>query len=285
MSLQDSSHPFSVPAPEPHAPKQPVSESKILANRKNSLRSTGPKTLHGKRNVARNAMKHGIFAREVVITAGDGEESLEEFHALVEGLMNFYEPVGTMEEMLVETIVSAVWGKARVLRAENGEIRKQLDTSAADRMLRNSDKGNFDQALSEMGLPLYSAENQTDQKVATMDRLSAMQVAQSNLREHQSGLEYMSVLLERAKSEIQDYGISEAQTIYLQLVETCHRGCVMSNRATPPNSLACIPHALEPHWDNVWAPRPAGFPVNIVYAPRIEGVGLAQATYGPNGTP
>jgi len=43
-----------------------------------------------------------------------------------------------------------------------------------------------------------------------MDRLSAMQVAQSNLREHQSGLEYMSVLLERAKSEIENSGfISE----------------------------------------------------------------------------
>jgi hypothetical protein len=161
MSLQDSSHPLSAPPAEPQTPKPPVSESKILANRKNSLRSTGPKTLHGKRNVSRNAIKHGIFAREVVITAGDGEESLEEFHALVEGLMNFYQPVGTMEESLVETIVSALWRKARVLRAENGEIRKQLDTSAADRMLRNSDKGNFDLALSEMGLPLCQAENQT----------------------------------------------------------------------------------------------------------------------------
>jgi hypothetical protein len=36
---------------------------------------------------------------------------------------------------------------------------------------------------------------------------------------------------------------------------------------------------VESHWDNVWAPRLAGFPVNIVYAARIEGVGLAQATY------
>ena len=53
----------------------------------------------------------------------------------------------------------------------------------------------------------------------------------------------------------------------------------MSNQATPPGFLACIPHVIEPHWDNVWAPRLAGFPVNIVYAARIEGVGLAQATY------
>ena len=53
----------------------------------------------------------------------------------------------------------------------------------------------------------------------------------------------------------------------------------MSNQTTSPSFLAFIPHAIEPHWDNVWAPRLAGFPVNIVYAARIEGVGLAQATY------
>ena len=53
----------------------------------------------------------------------------------------------------------------------------------------------------------------------------------------------------------------------------------MSKEVTSVESLAFLPHAIEPHWDNVWAPRLAGFPVNIVYAARIEGVGLAQATY------
>jgi len=53
----------------------------------------------------------------------------------------------------------------------------------------------------------------------------------------------------------------------------------MSNQQTPPSFLACIPHVIESHWDNVLAQRLAGFPVNIVYAARIEGVGLAQATY------
>ena len=53
----------------------------------------------------------------------------------------------------------------------------------------------------------------------------------------------------------------------------------MSKQTPSPDFLAFIPHAIEPYWDNVWAPRLAGFPVNIVYAARIEGVGLAQATY------
>jgi hypothetical protein len=53
----------------------------------------------------------------------------------------------------------------------------------------------------------------------------------------------------------------------------------MSKQTRSPDFLAFIPHAIESHWDNVLAPRLAGFPVNIVYVARIEGVELAQATY------
>jgi hypothetical protein len=53
----------------------------------------------------------------------------------------------------------------------------------------------------------------------------------------------------------------------------------MSQEVTFVDCVAFIPHAIEPHWDNVWAPRLAGFPVNIIYAARIEGTGLAHATY------
>src|ERR1017187_1905393 len=117
-------------APENPPRKPPTSERKIQANRKNALRSTGPKTERGKRTVARNAIKHGFLAREVVITAGNGKESSEEFQALVEQLWEQYEPVGVVEELLVKRIAACWWRTARVLRAENGEIRMRLDTLA-----------------------------------------------------------------------------------------------------------------------------------------------------------
>jgi hypothetical protein len=173
MSLQDPSHNLLPPQPETHADKPPVSERRILANCRNALRSTGPKTMRGKRTVSRNAITHGILAREVVITAGDGEESQEEFDALIEDLENCYQPVGAVEELHLQKIATALWRKARVLRAENGEIRRQLDTAAAERMLRSSDKSNFDLALQEMGWRLHNPESPTDQKASTMDRWSA----------------------------------------------------------------------------------------------------------------
>jgi len=74
----------------------------------------------------------------------DGEESSEEFHALVEQLWEEYEPIGVVEESLVERIAACWWRTARVLRAENGEIRERLDTLAIDREQQNSYKSNRD---------------------------------------------------------------------------------------------------------------------------------------------
>jgi hypothetical protein len=152
--------------------------------------------------VARNAIKHGFLAREVVITTGHGAECVQEFHDLVEQLNEQYEPVGIVEESLVQTIATCWWRKARVIRAENGEIRKRLDTLAVDRALRNSDEANLALTLSEMNFSFFNPENQADQHVSTMDRWSALQVAQSNLLRHHSGLAYLSALLITAKSEI-----------------------------------------------------------------------------------
>jgi hypothetical protein len=207
MSLKEPSQDFSTPPSRANRPrKQPVSERRIQANRRNALRSTGPKTARGKRAVAGNAIKHGFLAREVVITAGEGEESLKEFHDLVEKLCEHYGPFGVVEESLVQMIATCWWRKARVIRAENGEIRRRLDTVAVDRERRNSDKGNFDLASMEMDLGLYHAENPADRGVSTRERWSAMQRAQSNMRGHHPSLAYLRVLLTMAKSEIASDG-------------------------------------------------------------------------------
>ncbi len=205
---------YTQPSPADPPRKRPVSERRIQANRRNALRSTGPRTARGKRTVARNAIKHGFLAREVVITAGDGAESLEEFHTLIGNLWECYEPEGVVEESLVQTIATCLWRKARVIRAENGEIRKRLDTLAVDRALRISDKGNLDVALSHMELGLFNAENPADGEVSTRERWSVLQGAQSDMRGHHSGLAYLSALLETAKSEITSGGHISGRTAH-----------------------------------------------------------------------
>ena len=51
-----------------------VSSKQLEANRKNAQQG-GVKTLEGKAIVKYNALKHGLLAKEVVITTGDGAES------------------------------------------------------------------------------------------------------------------------------------------------------------------------------------------------------------------
>ena len=75
-----------------------------------------------------------------------------------------------------------------------------------DRALRDSDEGNLALLLSALDLRLYSVNVPADGKVSTRDRWSAMQVVQSNLRGHRSGLTYLRALLEGAKSEIASGG-------------------------------------------------------------------------------
>jgi len=42
----------------------------------------------------RNALKHGLFAEEIVVTRGDGSERLAEFRSLLSQLEQEHEPVG-----------------------------------------------------------------------------------------------------------------------------------------------------------------------------------------------
>lgn len=84
--------------------EQKTSQRKIESNRQNALKSTGPKTPEGKRAVRYNALKHGLLAREVVIDSDDGKENRGDFETLLSQLEEDLQPVGMLEQMLVEKI-------------------------------------------------------------------------------------------------------------------------------------------------------------------------------------
>jgi hypothetical protein len=90
------------------------------------------KTQEGKAIVKYNALKHGLLAKEAVITVGEGAESPEEFNSLLVDLKTQLNPMGTLEEMLVEKIVVAYWRLRRAYRYEVGLIRSELDNATDD---------------------------------------------------------------------------------------------------------------------------------------------------------
>src|SRR5438874_388929 len=99
-----------------------ISARKIEANRKNAQKSPGPTSIRGKQTVALNALKHGFLSRVAVIKDRDGGESQDEFDQLHTKLRANLQPVGCMEDLLVERIAVSHWRKRRLLRYENGMI-------------------------------------------------------------------------------------------------------------------------------------------------------------------
>ena len=99
----------------------------IESNKQNALVSTGPMSDEGKAIVAQNAVKHGVFVRDLIISSGDGKENEEEYRQLLYNLIMSLNPSGQMEHLLVEKIAVDFWRLRRVLRFETGSIRKHLD--------------------------------------------------------------------------------------------------------------------------------------------------------------
>jgi hypothetical protein len=80
-----------------------VSTRKIEANRKNAQYSTGPKTPEGKAKSSQNSVIHGIFVKQFL--NGATPVTIEEMKALTAGLREHYQPVGMMEEILLQKII------------------------------------------------------------------------------------------------------------------------------------------------------------------------------------
>jgi hypothetical protein len=103
---------------EPLAAERVVSIRKAEANRRNALKSTGPRTQKGKENSRRNAVKHGLFARHWMAFQLLGESS-EEYETLLNDLLEQYQPIGRAEELEVERITICWWKLKRVSRYED----------------------------------------------------------------------------------------------------------------------------------------------------------------------
>lgn len=110
-----------------------VTEKQLAANRRNALRSTGPRTPKGKAVSRSNALTHGILARAVIPEVLEPYESREAFDALFDALHGEFAPATSMEELLVEQIAVAYWRLGRLYRAEAGAIVLRQETAPADR--------------------------------------------------------------------------------------------------------------------------------------------------------
>jgi len=83
-------------------------------NRANSRYSTGPKTKAGKRRSSQNALRHGLTAQTVVMP----NESLEAYRSHLKSFTHEYQPQGTTETQLVQSLADSSWRLNRVASVE-----------------------------------------------------------------------------------------------------------------------------------------------------------------------
>ena len=95
----------------------------IEANRRNALKSTGPKTEAGKQVSRRNALRHGLTA-ETVLSALEDAEDYKAFEAAITA---DYDAQSAVERELVLRLASILWRLRRATTMETGLFEIQAD--------------------------------------------------------------------------------------------------------------------------------------------------------------
>jgi hypothetical protein len=178
-----------------------MSAKQLDANRHNALKSTGPKTGDGKAVSKMNAVKHGILSEEVVVRGMRIHESAHQFKALREQYWKHLAPVGPVEEMLVERIVTTYWRLRRALTAETGEIALSVDI------------GHWSRTRKETGFMLRA--------YAELGELVP------KLKESAVGISVLAMILEKARDDVKQHGELTEEAL----------GQVLKSLAGKPNEI------------------------------------------------
>jgi hypothetical protein len=111
-----------------------LSPAKLAANRRNALKSTGPRTAAGKRRAMLNAITRGLCPAEVERQLRARGEDPREFCRLHRDLVAIFRPKEPADTLSVELMARTWWEKARRIRhwvpagpARTEELDAQLE--------------------------------------------------------------------------------------------------------------------------------------------------------------
>jgi hypothetical protein len=100
-----------------------TSYRQIEANRRNALRSTGPKTESGKQVSRCNALRHGLTAETIICVLEDADD----YKAFEAGITADYDAQSAVERELVLRLASILWRLRRATAMETGLFEIQAE--------------------------------------------------------------------------------------------------------------------------------------------------------------
>ena len=102
----------------------------IESNRRNALRSTGPKTESGKQRSSKNAIRHGLTAETVI----EPLEDPEDYRAFEQAVTADYDAETEVERELVLRLASLLWRLRRTTLIETGLLQIESEVLLGQQM-------------------------------------------------------------------------------------------------------------------------------------------------------
>ncbi len=118
-----------------------ATEKQIAANRRNSQKSTGPKTREGKFKSSLNALRHGVYSETHIIKTEDAAI----FSNLAQEILDELQPQTPTELELVDQLIQTVWRRRRITALIHMRLNQAIDEVVTEQAA--SDQINMEQSL------------------------------------------------------------------------------------------------------------------------------------------
>lgn len=115
----------------------PLSSKKLAAIRRNALRSTGPKTPEGKKKSSRNAIRHGFFARDLIVNCPYLNETPADYYRYESAINSHLRPDSQAQELLARKLTFSAWRQQRLITALLSHIDARVHI-LSEKLPRNS---------------------------------------------------------------------------------------------------------------------------------------------------
>jgi len=178
--------------------RKKVSPQLVAANRKNSQKSTGPKTELGKLRSSLNSAKHLAYATVSAASMKELGENPAEFEKLRQSLQQGFRPEDDFERMLIDDLAQLRWRLLRLHRAEAGVLASKKRKFELDRKWNAASAGRGVRAELEGELfgsfGLSGMQNCVAKYSEILDWLHALRtdVELRGFREH--GLKFLKII-------------------------------------------------------------------------------------------
>jgi len=102
---------------------QPINiDRRSITSRENGKKSRGPKTPEGKQASSRNATRHGLVAKYLLLN----HESADRFHAVITELHHEFQPQTPAESSAVDNMALCRWRQMRLWTWEHAAISHEI---------------------------------------------------------------------------------------------------------------------------------------------------------------